>query len=197
MSASTREARERTQNWPRMRPRFIVELDCGVDHVMDALRESAAKDAQPVEANFSERHGVLSMPEEEREFWSTHLSLTIEDAGTATDGTSHPTRVLGVFSPQPEIWTAYVFAIGTLSVIAVFGTMWAVVQISMGHWPWALLAPLIAILVGGLVYTSTLVGQGLALGEMYELRRHLDDRLSAAEARGRQTPSTAQESAQL
>ncbi|MBW2726583.1 MAG: hypothetical protein JRE71_19555, partial [Deltaproteobacteria bacterium] len=108
-----------------------------------------------------------------------------------------PTRVLGVFQPRPEIWTGYVFAIGTLVVIGVFGVMVGVVQLTMGYGIWGLLASLLSALVGGLVYTSTLVGQGLALGEMYHLRRRLDDYLDDARAAGQSETRTAADSAQL
>ncbi len=197
MSASALPSRERTVNWPRMRPRFTLELGCTADHVMEALRSDDARDVRRVDGEFSERHGVLRLPEGERQFWSTHLGLTVEDAGPGPSGEERPTRVLGVFSPQPEVWTAYVFAIGILTVICVFGVMCAIVQLTLGHWPWALVASLVALLVGALLYTSTLVGQGLAAGEMYELRRYLDDRLEGAEARSRHEPATARESAQL
>ncbi|MBW2295876.1 MAG: hypothetical protein JRG94_26845, partial [Deltaproteobacteria bacterium] len=56
---------------------------------------------------------------------------------------------------------------------------------------------LLSALVGGLVYTSTLVGQGLALGEMYHLRRRLDDYLDDARAAGQSEARTAADSAQL
>ena len=175
--AATLEDRRRTGNWPRMRPRFILEIDCSAERVMNALRSDTERAEAGVEGRFSERHGVLTLPEDEREFWSTQLGLTIEDAG------ERRTRVLGVFSPHPEIWTGYVFAIGVLAGVAVFGLMYAVVQLSMGSAPWCLLASIIAVLMAGLVYTSTLVGQGLTADEMYRLRSYLDDRLEAAEAR--------------
>ncbi len=44
---------------------------------------------------------------------------------------------------------------------------------------------------------ATLVGQGLAAPEMYELRSYLDDRLEEAEAKAGQAPVTVRESAQL
>jgi len=197
MSASALPTRERTVNWPRMRPRFKLELACSADDVMEALREDATREAIRIEGTFSERHGVLCLVEAERQFWSTHLGLTIEDAGTGPDGEARPTRLLGVFSPQPEIWTAYVFAIGILTVVAVFGVMCAIVQVSLGHWPWALLASAFSALVGALLYTSTLVGQGLAAAEMYVLRSYIDDRIEVAESRSRREPRTARESAQL
>jgi len=123
--------------------------------------------------------------------------LTVEDAREGPDGRRRSTRVLGVFSPHPEVWTAFVFAIGTLTVLGVFGAMVAIVQLTMGYAPWALLVPVFALLVAALLYTTTLVGQGLAADEMYRIRSRLDDCLEQAEDRGRREPVTARESAQL
>jgi hypothetical protein len=75
--------------------------------------------------------------------------------------------------------------------------MYAVVQLTLGQWPTALLATLVAVLLAALLYTSTLVGQGLAAGEMYELRSHLDDRLEEARAISRREPTSIRGSAQL
>ena len=87
---------------------------------MTALRNDAQCSGRGIEGHFSARHGVLSLAEAEREFWSTQLGLTIEDAAPRPDGESRPTRVLCIFSPQPQVWTAYVFAIGVLAAIFVF-----------------------------------------------------------------------------
>lgn len=180
-----------------MRPRFIIELDCSAECVMEALRAGVERNEKVIEGQFSERNGELTLPAQERKFWSTHLGLTIEDAVAAGEDGPRPTRVLGVFQPRAEIWTAYVFAVGVLVVLGVFGIMVAVVQLTMGHGPWGLLASLLVALIGGLVYTSTLVGQGLALGEMYHLRRRLDDYLEDARVRGRGEAQTAVDSARL
>ncbi len=88
-------------------------------------------------------------------------------------------------------------AIGILTVIAVFGMMCAIAQVSLGHWPWMLLASILAVLIGALLYTSTLVGQGLAAGEIHELRSDLDGHIDEAESRDRHGPATTCESAQL
>lgn len=160
---------------------------------MEALRAAASKPDAPVEADLAPRHGEFTVPEAELAFWSTHLGLTVEERGDDW----RTARVLGIFSPHPEIWTAYVFTIGFLLVAAVFGVMVAVVQLAMGDTPWALVVSLIAALVGGLVYTTTLVGQGLAADEMYRLRSFLDDCLEHAEERARREPATATDSALL
>lgn len=189
--------RERTVNWPRMRPRFIVEVGCGAEPIMEALRGGGGEEGRAFEGHFSERHGVIMMPEDDRQFWSTRLDLTVDQEHTGADGSTVPTRVFGVFCPNPEIWQVYVFAIGTLAVLGLCGLIYGFVQLALGHMPWALLVPLLCTLVGALLYTSTLVGQGLAAPEMYELRSYLDDRLQEAEAKAAHAPTTARESAQL
>ncbi|MDP6979969.1 MAG: hypothetical protein QF570_15400 [Myxococcota bacterium] len=183
--------------WPRMRPRFILELDCSADCVMDAMRRGVAHHEKLIEGQFSERHVVLTLPEEELRFWSTYLNITVEDARVDPVAGPRPTRVLGVFQPRPEIWTAYVFAIGILMLIGVFSVMVTVVQLTMGLGAWGLMACLVSALVGGLLYTSTLVGQGLALGEMFHLRRLFDGYIDDARGAGECTPRTAADSAQL
>lgn len=67
-----------------------------------------------------------------------------------------------------------------MGVISLCGIMYAVVQLTLGEWPTALVATVVAALLAALLYTSTLVGQGLAVIEMYELRTYLDDRLEEA-----------------
>jgi hypothetical protein len=178
-----------------MRPRFIAEPVCSAEHVMRALRSDESRAERDIEGRFSTRHGILMLSESERQFWSTQLSLTVEDARHGPDGEARPTRVLGVFSPQPEVWTAYVFAIGSLALIGMCGVLYGVVQLLLGDAPTAWVASLVVALIAALLYTSTLVGQGLAADEMYELRSYLDDRLEAARSISEREPETTRESA--
>jgi len=170
-------------------------LSCTESNVMDALREGTQSASTLITGDFSTHHGVLTVPEEERQFWSTQLGLTIEET-SAKDG-HVKTRVLGIFSPHPEVWTGFVFAVGTLIAIGFCGLLYSVVQLMLGHPPWALAAPALAAIIGGLVYTSTLVGQGLAAAEMYRLRVHLDGCLADAQRRARCEPKSAIDSARL
>ncbi len=182
--------RGRTFRWPRMRPRFIEEVACRPDRLMTALRETSERSGGAVEGRFSERHGVIDLPDHAQQFWSTHLGLTIEARGDHA-------RVLGIFSPHPAVWTAYVFAMGMLALFASVALLYSVVQISLGASPWALVVTLVAALFAALLYTSTLVGQGLAADEMYLLRRHLDACIEEAEQRAATAPATSRDSARL
>jgi hypothetical protein len=108
------------------------------------------------------------------------------------------TKVWGTFSPRPEIWVGFVFAIGVCAVVAFLALIFAIAQMMLGNTPWALLVPVIAILVGIGIYTSALVGQGLSIGEMYRIRSYLDECLKEAERRARlDLPTRTDSSSQL
>ncbi len=175
---------------------------------MTILRERLDDNPQKVEGSFSRKHGTLRVSGDKMHFWSPCLDLTIIEAddssthGTDTRGESDPrpvdvksaagpaTKVWGTFSPRPEIWVGFVFAIGVCAVIAFISLLFAIAQLMLGHTPWALLVPIGAILVGVGVYTSAIVGQGLSIGEMYRIRSYLDECLKEAESRAQLHPPT-------
>ncbi len=183
---------------PRMRPSFTLDMACNSEDLMTAFRSRLPEQAERLEGEFSTRHGVLRIRADERQFWSPTLDLTIDAVGGG-EGDSGPdrTRLWGTFSPRPEIWTAFVFAIGTLVIASVFSGIYGVAQLMLGHLPWALLVPVFAILLAALIYTSALVGQGLSIADMYALRAFVDDCQREAEASSTREPRTAVDSAQL
>jgi len=180
-------------NQPRMRPRFAVEVDSGVEDVMTALRDRAAGNVQGVRVKCTRRHGVLDFPKQARNFWSPQLGLTVEAVGESEGRTC----VVGHFSPHPHIWQAFVFVYGTLFAAGFFSLMFGFAELAMGRTPWALLGPVAAIALAAFVYGATFIGQGLGAEEMYRLRAFLDGCVEEAQERHRARPATAAESAQL
>jgi hypothetical protein len=176
-----------------MRPRFSVEVACGVEDVMKALRGRLEDNAQGLSATYSRRHGVLEFPEEQRHFWSPRLSLTVD----ALDEAGDRTRVSGLFSPHPHIWQAFVFSYGVLFILGFFGLMYGFAELALGRTPWAMLVSLGSGVLAAFVYGATFIGQGLGAEEMYRLRAYLDEGLEAAQASHAARPKTAGESAQL
>ena len=188
---------------PRMRPTFAVDATCTREQLMTAFRHHLVVDDEDVEGEFSTRHGVLRIPRAKSRFWTPCLDLTIEDRETGDTGTkttepqAKQSKLWGTFSPRAEIWTAFVFAIGTLVILSIFSLVYGIAQIALGHAPIALLIPVAAAAVGILLYLSALVGQGLSISEMYRLRAFVDDCLREAESAPTEEPFRAQESSQL
>lgn len=177
----------------RMRPRFKLEIACGVDDVMEQLRSRLDDNEQGLIGSFTRRHGVLMLPDNRRKFWSPQLGITVE----SVEGENGRARVMGLFAPHPHIWQAFVFTYGVVISLGCFGTMWGVAQLSLNHTPWALASPVAAFAVCAFVWGATLIGQGLGAGEMYRLRTYLDEAIAEAERRYGEPPRTAQDSAQL
>jgi hypothetical protein len=174
-----------------MRPSFVLEARCRTEDAMAVLRERIDGNPQGVEGSFSRRHGVLSMPALNRRFWSPCLDLTVGDAdepSPPTEGAEDAVKVWGTFSPRPEIWTGFVFAIGVLTILSILSLFFGVAQVMLGHPPWALLIPLVAILVAFTIYASALVGQGLSGDDMYRMRAFVDACISEAQESARRRP---------
>jgi len=180
---------------PRMRPSFVIDARCHPEDIMDALREHLEANPQRVAATFSQYHGVLQSNDDRPRFWAPCLDLSVEDTSRATpSGTGVApelvvaTKLWGTFSPRPEIWTGFVFAIGTSVVISVISVFFGIAQIMSGEAPSAFVVPVVAMLLAAGLYASALVGQGLSLDEMYRIRNYVDTCLQAAEERARRRP---------
>ena len=155
---------------------------------MTILRERLDDNPQAVEGDLSRKHGRLRICGEKQHFWSPCLELTVADDEEEHEEGVVTTRVWGTFSPRPEIWVGFVFAIGVCLVVALLAMTFAIAQILLGHRPWALLVPIVSLLIAIGIYVSAIVGQGLSSDEMYRIRSYVDECLREAEERARLDP---------
>ncbi len=156
---------------------------------MAVLRDRIDDNPQSVEGDFSRKHGRLHICGEKQHFWSPCLELTVAEDDESEEGVV-ATRVWGTFSPRPEIWLGFVFAIGVCLVVALLAMTFAVAQIMLGHRPWALMVPVVSLLIAVGIYVSAIVGQGLSGDEMYRIRSYVDECLREAEEHARFDPPT-------
>jgi hypothetical protein len=179
-----------------MRPSFRIDVECDVEAIVAALRAALETRADEMTGTLSSRHCTLAIPDDGRRIWTPCLDLTINER-VGEDTRPSGSRVWGTFSPRAAIWTAFVFAIGTLVIVSIFSGVYGVAQLALGHVPSALAIPLAAALIMALLYLVALVGQGLSIADMYRLRAFVDDCLRDAEAIAARRPATATDSAQL
>lgn len=180
----------------KMRPRFSIDVPCGAAAVVEALRERIGETDPPLEGHFDVARCALRIPAERRSFWSPELDVTfepVEGAGGAPGGV----RVRCMFAPRPSVWTGFAFVYAMLALCGLSGGLFGLVQLSLGSPPWGLAVPAAALVLIAGVYGASFAGQGLAAGQMYQLRRYLDDSLERAAERARAAPPTPLDSAQL
>jgi hypothetical protein len=167
---------------PRMRPFFRVRAACSVERLRSTVERHLVLDSEDVEGDLSAHHVMLRIPAASRRFWTPCLELTLAECEEDASETQTPRSELwGTFSPRAEIWTGFVFSIGTLAIVSLFSTIFGIAQLVLGHAPFGLLVPLVAAVFAVMLYVAALVGQGLSISEMYRLRAFVDDCLREAE----------------
>jgi hypothetical protein len=159
-----------------MRPTFELPLNPAPDEVLSALRAVMEGDRRGIGGLVFRRTAVLWLTRERRRFYSPCLHVHF---GT-TDG-GEP-RLLGRFSPHPNVWTGFMAGYGVLTMVALLSLVYGYVQWSLGHAPWAALGFPAALALMGFEYGAAFIGQGLGAEQMYTLRSLLDGALHAAEA---------------
>lgn len=166
---------------PRMRPTF--ELSLGAlgptqDAVLDGLRAAMTRDPAGIGGVVFRRTAVLWLTRERRRFYSPCLHVHF---GTRPDGQP---ILLGRFAPHPSVWTGFMAGYGVLSMVALLSVVYAYVQWSLGHAPWAAVGFPAALALMGFEYGAAFIGQGLGAEQMYTLRRLLDDVLESGAGSG-------------
>lgn len=169
----------------QMRPRFAVDVSCDVETFVAVLEEDTAQAEPPLEGQFDPGHCVLRIPATRRALWSPELDLTFERRASDAGGPPTGCRVRCLFAPRPAVWTGFAFVLAVLGAAGVAGALYGLAQLTLGEPPLALLVVPAALALAALTYASSFVGQGLALSQMYELRRTLDASVDHAEEQAR------------
>ena len=152
---------------PRVRPRFTIEVDVDPDQLMERLRERLPGCSRCTGVSVG-RHAELFVPARERRLWSPWLSVTVEKvAGGAV--------LKGRFAPHPSIWTLYLFLAFSLAFAVLIGVSWGYAQWALGHTPWALASLPGAILLGGALFSVSIIGQRMGAEQMTQLRAALEE----------------------
>lgn len=148
-------------------PTFQIPLDRPSEGAVAGLNAWIRSGRCPFHAIRAGNHFALTTPPRNRHFWSPTLSLEIREE----DG--RPVAY-GRFNPSPAIWTGFMLTYLALATIAIGASMWALAQLTLARPPWALAFIPACVLVAGVMFWASWVGQRLARTEMERMRRALD-----------------------
>ena len=152
---------------PRIRPHFDFEFRETPDAVMERLRERLPQCPRCTGVSKGS-HAELFVPKSERKIWSPWLSVTAE--------IDHNQTVLrGRFAPHPSVWTWYLFCSFGLAFGLLVGLSLAYAQWATETAPWGLLAIPICLVLGGLLFFASQIGQRLGAEQMQHLKDALGE----------------------
>ncbi len=160
MTAATTEPRR-----PSPRPRFELRTALAPTEVRDRVT-AAIRSSRRVRGIAFEHRIELAIGEENH-FWSPQIVVEMRPGD---DGGA----VLACrFGPDPYVWALYLLLYGTILLSAFFALLFGLVQLSLHQTPLALYLAPGALVLAGLVYGASFVGQGLGSEQMYFLRAEL------------------------
>ncbi len=151
---------------PTPRPRFTLRTSLPPTEVRDRVN-ALIKRSRAVRGIAFEHRVELAIAGVENHFWSPQIVAQVEPAA---DGGA----VLACqFGPDPYVWALYVLLYAMMLGVFGFALLFGLVQLSLAMTPIGLyLAPL-ALVLAGLVFGASFVGQGLGVEQMYMLRAEL------------------------
>jgi hypothetical protein len=151
----------------RARPRFTIEVDSPADLLMDRVRANLEHCPRCTGVSVG-RHAELFVPEADQRLWSPWLSVSTEERGSGS-------VLKGRFAPHPSIWTLYLFLTFALGFALLVGLSWGYAQWVMQSTPWALLTLPATVVLGGLLYLVSVIGQRLGAQQMDQLKAALEE----------------------
>ena len=107
-----------------LRPRFKAEVPFNIDDIGTKIKAARSHHADEVEGKVVGNMAVLSIPPQNRHFWSPQLTL-----GMDTTDTPGITMLRGMYGPSTSVWLAFVFTYGILGIIACFSLI-----VGSSHW---------------------------------------------------------------
>lgn len=161
---------------PRARPRFELETTAGVDELAQAFSHALRKRPDVRGRVFSSDRVELFVPKDEAHAWSPQVTLIF----SAVPPTG--TFIRGIVGPSPQVWTLYATLYGLSALGVVAATVFGLTQWFLGGQPLALLGIPASMLLSGLVYGASFVGQGLGSEQTYRLRRFVEEVVRELEA---------------
>jgi len=160
-----------------MRPAFTVELPHRADEVMRRISSNLSTAELACRAISAGRCTDLFVEEQQRRFWSSHLSVRVDDSDRGS-------VLRGRFAPRPEVWTLIMFLYFLMVFAIALGAALGYVQWVMGDVPWGLLAVPIGAATIASLHAASLIGQRLSADQMQQLREALDLLLQQAPGPG-------------
>jgi len=157
----------------KIRPTFEVRLPLPAPESIELIRMHMTDTDSQVRSLSAGKCADFFIAEEERRFWSPHLSVQVYDS---EDGS----LLRGRFAPRPEIWTFVMFVYFLMAFVTLFGLSFGYVQWAIGESPWGLVAIPVGVFVIVLLHTASWIGQRLSRDQSEQLRARLDVVLTAA-----------------
>jgi len=107
----------------KIRPRFKLESPESMETIMSIILDAAQKDESIITLQQQNRFIKISIPENEKHYWSPVLNLTCDNKEIADK-----TVIRGHIGPSENVWGLFVLTYSAIAILGFFASVWAYVQ---------------------------------------------------------------------
>ena len=153
---------------PTMRPTFQIAVPGDGCGVLAQVHERLKRPDAPFVGQVLKRHAYIQLPPQRRSLLSPYLNLQLREQA---DGS---TTLLCRFTPHPAVWTGFMGVYGIFAMLGAAGLMYGWAQTTVDEYPWGFWAAPVCLALGAFVYGAAVIGQGLTVGEMHQMRSFVE-----------------------
>lgn len=107
----------------KIRPRFKLESPESMTTIMNVILDAAAKDESIISLKQQNRFIKLTIPENEKHYWSPVLNLSCDNKEL-----KGKTVIRGQIGPSESVWGLFVLTYAAIAILGFFASVWAYVQ---------------------------------------------------------------------
>jgi hypothetical protein len=154
-----------------LRPRFKLKTPLKREQLLEQFKHHLKNNPKGFNGTVRDYHVVINLPKADQHYWSPQLDLSIDESESRT-------VVKGVMGPKPNVWTKFIFIYSALGLIATFGLMVGISQITLDQTNWGMWVFGVASLGLVAAYFIAQAGKKLGHDQMHELYNFLLDELN-------------------
>jgi hypothetical protein len=154
-----------------LRPRFKFDVETANEKLLQGFETAKTKQTDFIVTRIDD-HVFIKFPKQSQHFWSPHLHLEIneKDEKSAT--------VHGLFSPNPTVWTMFMFFHFIVAGLFIAFGIWAYTNATLGNsYAIPLFLNLFMVLIWFLLYAAGRMGKTKGKPEMYKLHEFMQETL--------------------
>lgn len=152
----------------RIRPRFSLYIERSPDSINQSIIRYIEADSFTMIGQAITGHLTILIPSDRRQWWSPRLTMTVEEEKKGS-------RVRGMYSPDPGLWTMFMFMYAVFGFGCVIALMWGSSQWALDQGYSGLIYALILLLLFLTTWLIARLGRRLSYGQMNEIHEHVEE----------------------
>ncbi len=152
----------------KVRPRFKVTTSASIDDLVDRIKNALKQENASCQGGVHVMGGTISLPFEERHYWSPQLSLSFEK-------TDEGTIVRGLYGPRPSVWGMFVFFYAFIAIATMIVATIGLSRLTLGGSAGILWLVPVLLLIFLSLYLVSYTGQKVGKKQMITLHRFIEE----------------------